>query len=101
MDEDEVKEKETIRKITLEYCFDRMSIRKISRAYELLAPIRNWPVGFRNGISGEQNRGDANEDGDSEEDDDEDNGLEQFDLEVRTNYCNFRSRGHVSQSRSS
>ncbi len=48
MDKGVVKRDKAARKIQLEYCFDRLSAKKISQAYNFLVPDKTWATGISN-----------------------------------------------------
>lgn len=39
------KSRRTFKQIQLEYCFDRLSAKKVTLAYELLVPDKTWVTG--------------------------------------------------------
>jgi hypothetical protein len=62
MDKGVVKRDKAARKIQLEYCFDRLSTKKISQAYNFLVPDKTWTTGISNDRLEKRGRGSANDD---------------------------------------
>jgi hypothetical protein len=62
MDNGVVKRDKSERRIQLEYCFDRLSAKKISQAYNFLVPDKTWATGISNHRLEKQDKGSANDD---------------------------------------
>jgi hypothetical protein len=52
-----VKRSKISKQIQLEYCFDRLSVKKIVQVYQLLVPDKTWETGVESGNLDKQSIG--------------------------------------------